>query len=446
MAPLRVGFWGNFGTTNWGNECTLQAMLHNVRQRLPNARLSCFCSNPDDTRVRHGVEAFPMRAPKRLSLEWLATLRFASRLDCLVMTGTGMITDVEEGPLGMPYDLFRWAVAARAWGVKLAFASVGVEPIRHPAAKRLIGMALGLADTRSFRDRQSQDLLKGAGFSCERDSVCPDLAFSLPESMTARPAKEPGRRRKAAVGVYNYLGCGAAGGADAASYANYIEKLGWFVVWLFEHDYDVRILIGDLTYDAPVVRDLRAWLEAGPISGHSHQFEDQPATSVDQVIDQIADADVVVASRFHNVLFGLLVGRPVLSIAYNAKNDALMGSVGLADYCRSVDTFEVDDLIERFCALEAGARSLLPFVAARVAVYRRELEQQYDVLFGEVDARPLRDAPKAVEVAGALPSVRDDGPSPELAGASFGFGRSQRQSSSAALRSAAARDLAHHVD
>jgi hypothetical protein len=208
----------------------------------------------------------------------------------------------------------------------------------------------------------------------------------------------------------------------------------------------VRIIVGDLTYDEPVVRDLRAWLEAGPISGHSHRFEDQPATSVDQVIDQIADADVVVASRFHNVLFGLLVGRPVLSIAYNAKNDALMGAVGLADYCRSVDTFEVDDLVERFCALEADARSLLPSVAARVAVYRRELERQYDALFGAVDARPLRDAPKAVETAGALPSVRDDGPSPELAAASLGFGRSQRELSSAALRSAAARDLTQHVD
>jgi len=388
-------------------------MLHNARKRLPNAELCCFCSNPDDTRARHGVEAFPLRAPKRLSLEWLTTFRFASRLDVLVMTGTGMITDVGERPLGLPYDLFRWAVAALAYGVKLVFASVGVEPIRHPAAKRLIGSALGLADIRSFRDRQSQELLKSAGFSCDRDAIYPDLAFSMPESMTSRPATGSRPRRKVAVGVYDYRCRGAAGGADAVSYASYIEKLGKFVVWLFEHDYDVRIVIGDLTYDEPVVRDLRAWLTPGPISGHGHQFEDQPARCVDEVVDQIADADVVVASRFHNVLFALLAGRPVLSIAYNAKNDALMADVGLANYCQSIDTFDVEGLVERFCALERNAHLLLPSIAAKVAFYRREVDRQYDRLFGVIETHPSSSAlQQAVKMTSQLPSALDPSPSP----------------------------------
>ena len=41
-------------------------------------------------------------------------------------------------------------------------------------------------------------------------------------------------------------------------------------------------------------------------------------------MQQIAEVEVVVASRFHNVLLALLLGKPVVSIAYNQKNDALM--------------------------------------------------------------------------------------------------------------------------
>ena len=53
----------------------------------------------------------------------------------VVMTGTGMLTDDSEGPFGLPYDLFKWSVAARACGARVLFASVGVEPIDSPVAR-----------------------------------------------------------------------------------------------------------------------------------------------------------------------------------------------------------------------------------------------------------------------------------------------------------------------
>ena len=98
---MKIGFWGNFGTANWGNECTLQALLHNVRTQLPEAQLCCFCTTPADTTARHGVEAFPVRAPKRVSLEWLTTFRQSMRLDAFDHGGNGHDhRDVGEGPFG----------------------------------------------------------------------------------------------------------------------------------------------------------------------------------------------------------------------------------------------------------------------------------------------------------------------------------------------------------
>ena len=53
----KVQFWGNFGTRNLGNECTLQAIIHNARKAWPDAELGCICPEPDDVRRRHGIEA-----------------------------------------------------------------------------------------------------------------------------------------------------------------------------------------------------------------------------------------------------------------------------------------------------------------------------------------------------------------------------------------------------
>src|SRR5215467_11284286 len=55
MKPPRISFYGNFGTGNLGNECTLQAVVERVLRRWPDAQLLCFCSIPQDVRTRHNI-------------------------------------------------------------------------------------------------------------------------------------------------------------------------------------------------------------------------------------------------------------------------------------------------------------------------------------------------------------------------------------------------------
>ena len=54
----RISFFGNFGQQNLGNECTLQAMIYNVRKFLPNADISCICTDSEDTAARYNISAF----------------------------------------------------------------------------------------------------------------------------------------------------------------------------------------------------------------------------------------------------------------------------------------------------------------------------------------------------------------------------------------------------
>jgi Uncharacterized conserved protein len=58
MKPKLITFFGNFGTQNLGNECTLQAIIYNTLKRLPDAKLQCLCTVPEDTVARHNIPAF----------------------------------------------------------------------------------------------------------------------------------------------------------------------------------------------------------------------------------------------------------------------------------------------------------------------------------------------------------------------------------------------------
>jgi polysaccharide pyruvyl transferase WcaK-like protein len=399
-APGRIAFWGNFGTRNLGNECTLAAVLHNARVRRPDAAFVCFCTAPADAEKRHGIPCFPLntsrpgpgprppfpvRLVRRLWAElrgWREALAQTRETELLVLTGTGMLTDEGEGPLGLPYDMFRWAVAARLSGCRVVFLSVGVEGLHHPLTRLFIRTALKLASSRSYRDTQSRERLRAAGFSNDADAVYPDLAFSLPEGLLRVPPRQKGQAPRVGLGLYAYRDRGAASVEDLAEYRSYLEKMCQLAVAVGGKGRPLRLLIGDNTYDEPVLRDVRAALAARGFSGTAPEYEDSPAQSFEEVLAQLAAVDVVVASRFHNVLLALLLGRPVVSLSYNPKNDALMAEVGLGAYASGLDALDVSRVLSELQALEKEASSLLPAVAAKAAEYRMALERQYDAVFG----------------------------------------------------------------
>src|ERR1700675_1519025 len=213
-----VALFGMFGVGNLGNECTLQAILSNLRRFLPNAQVSCICGGPNETALSCNVPAFAirditppldnriLRLLRRLFLgtfielgRWVKAIKKLAGTHMLVMTGTGMLSDLGIGPFGLHYDILRWSIAAKLCRCKLLFVSVGAGPIRHPISKLFVKAALRLADYRSYRDIFSKSYVEGMGVAAEGDVVYPDLAFSLPAGML--PNTRALDRRKTVVGI-----------------------------------------------------------------------------------------------------------------------------------------------------------------------------------------------------------------------------------------------------
>jgi polysaccharide pyruvyl transferase WcaK-like protein len=100
------------------------------------------------------------------------------------------------------------------------------------------------------------------------------------------------------------------------------------------------------------------------------------------VLSQIELTDFVVATRFHNILFGFLCGKPVISISFHHKCESLMAMMGMSDYCLEMVGLKADQLIDTFGRLEANAPTLRPSIRQRITTFRQALDRQYDTLFG----------------------------------------------------------------
>src|ERR1700733_3553139 len=221
---LKIAVFGVFGAGNLGNDCTLYVMLYHLRKHLSNALFCCICSGPEETASRHSVPAFPIREGRlprtnhmllrtlaRMLLaipldlyRWFKVISILKGHDMLIMTGTGMLSDLGIAPFGLHYDIVRWSLAAKLCRCKLLFVSVGVGPIRHPWSRLFVKTALGVANFRSYRDSFSSDYLESIGFKRDQDSVFPDLAFSLPRVMTFCKPKTANQRTVIGLGLITH--------------------------------------------------------------------------------------------------------------------------------------------------------------------------------------------------------------------------------------------------
>jgi polysaccharide pyruvyl transferase WcaK-like protein len=401
-ARKTVALFGMFGVGNLGNECTLQAILLNLPRFLPNAEVRCICGGPNETALSRNVPAFAirdillspldnrlLRVLRRVFLgpfielgRWVKVIQHLAGTHMLVMTGTGMLSDVGISPFGLHYDILRWSIAAKLCRCKVLFVSVGVGPIRHPISKILVKAALRLADYRSYRDMFSKRYVEEMGIALKGDAVYPDLAFSLPTGMLPNGRARDSRRTVVGIGLITYDTRRTTSQESVETiYRDYITKVASFVRWLIEHNYTVRFLIGDVVYDGRVREDLRAFLERSGLRYEAGQIIDEPACSVDELLSQLAGTDIVVASRFHNVLLALMLRKPVVAISFHEKVDSLMKAMGMTQFRQDIEKVDVNQLIDQLAALEVGAESIKCGLEQESKLYRAKLEEQYEHIF-----------------------------------------------------------------
>jgi polysaccharide pyruvyl transferase WcaK-like protein len=395
--PKLVGLFGMFGTGNIGNDGSLESIVCFLRRMAPEQRLLCICGNPAAVQESFGIEAVPIyRQPRRLSASratgllqrapgratmWLHAARHLSRLKVLIVPGMGVLDDFSVSPIGLgwPHDVLSWCLLGRLMGVKVLFASVGAGPIRHPISRWLLKAAARAAHYRSYRDTISKAFMEGIGFDASRDPIYPDIAFRLPVPATTRRPAGKARPLVVGVGMMAYSGWRNDTNRGAGIYAGYLDKMTGYVSWLLDCGHDVRLLMGDQA-DRRAVEDLIGAVRSSRPDVAADRIVFEEAHTLHDVMRQIADTDVVVATRYHNVVCALRVGKPTISIGYAKKNDALLAEMGLADYCQNIEELDVAILETQTLRLIAERPALEDRVREAGARFQSRLREQEGLL------------------------------------------------------------------
>jgi polysaccharide pyruvyl transferase WcaK-like protein len=402
----KISLFGHFGAGNFGNESTLQAMLCNLRRLIPDAEVTCICTTPETVAADYKIESVPMsgvvvkpwtlrnplaRLMRKLFIgmpsepyRWLEALMTLKGTNLFIIPGTGLLTDAYGLRPWGPYTTFKWSLMAKMRGCKLLFVSVGAGPIYGRLGRLLVRSTLALADFRSYRDADSVRYLKNIGFVRTNDRIYPDLAFSLPQTLISNNGKKNRRRSVVGLGLMQYAGKYSVPNPTDTVFRNYLENMVILVTWLLAHDYDVRLLIGDVC-DRPVTEEFNRLLKERSGTYDASRIIDEPIDSVEQLLSQLSRTDFVVATRFHNVLLALLSNKPTVAISFHHKCSSLMSAMGLSEYCLDINDLKGDKLIEQFYQLEKNAGALRVMISEKAEGYREALDDQYNLILQTLD-------------------------------------------------------------
>lgn len=249
--------------------------------------------------------------------------------DCIVFIG---------GSIFMEYDNWQqtlawWEYEAQRHKIYVLGANFG--PFHTDAFRDGFSKVFEKIEDVCLRDRYSQALFADV----ETVRCAPDILFSYP--MPERNADE----KKVFVSV---IDCASKdeGDNDLTVYEHaYIETMVTLLTGLIEKGY--KIVLSSFCKaegDENAIEKIRAELPEDKTKAVNYN-----GTNAQEVLDQISESSMIIASRFHAAIFGFAADKPVLPVIYSDKTKHVLEDASFQGQCldiRNLEQIDIDALIK----------------------------------------------------------------------------------------------------
>jgi polysaccharide pyruvyl transferase WcaK-like protein len=393
----RVAFYGFLGSGNIGNDASFETVLEWLRLKYPRIDVRCITIAPEAIEARYGVPSVALSAGPRPGRGKAAaaaakvagrladiprSLALARSADVVIVPGMGVLEEsFATRPWGLPAWMLMTAAACRLLRRPFVLLDVGAEPAVNPVTRRMFVAIANLAAHVSYRDQLSADAMRAAG-AREADAMSPDLAFAHSASTHVEP--EPGH---IVIGVLAYYGPSDDPVQGVAVRRRYVELMSDVVCRLTGAG-DRVVLLGGDRVDTSVAQEIRDSVRRARRDLPDHAVTVRDVTTFTELTSELARAEAVVASRFHNLIAALRLARPTVSVGYAEKSAELMRAVGLTDFHQAIDDLDADKLMAQLTAVRAEGKALSEQIAALSSGYGAEVKALLDGLGASLLGQP----------------------------------------------------------
>ncbi|MBE6680164.1 MAG: polysaccharide pyruvyl transferase CsaB [Ruminococcaceae bacterium] len=305
---------GYYGFENAGDDSIAASMIKNIRQEMPDAKITIFCKNPRRNAKKYGV-----RAIGRFNIfAMLSEMRHAK----LLVSGGGNLLQNTTSSRSLFYYTSIIKLAKKC-GLKIFVCANGVGPVFGKKHEKNVLATLALADKITFREPQSIEYIASLGFDTSKITLTADPALTLdsaPEERIDYIMRNKSSEKFFAVSLRDFASlhseevCGMNEDTFARLFASEIDKIaaktGATPLYLIMQSSRDRLLSEKVNSIAKAKGEILENLTASEILG------------------VISRTSLVIAMRLHLLIYGAAAGKPLVGVSYDKKVDSMLSYMG----------------------------------------------------------------------------------------------------------------------
>ncbi|HAS73652.1 MAG TPA: polysaccharide pyruvyl transferase CsaB [Clostridiales bacterium UBA8960] len=355
----RVVISGFYGFNNIGDEAILETLISKLRSLDSNVFITVLSNNPEETRVKYGVDAV-----KRHDV---FKVMGAIRKTDLLLSGGGSLLQDDTSARSIHYYLaiIKMGLMMRK---KVFLISNGIGPLNREHNKKQVAKVLNKVKFTTVRDFNSKKLLEEIGVDVSKIAVSADLVIDMemqPLDSGSRILTKLGidRTKRKCIGI-------AIRQKDFRNQNNR-DALVRFVNHLSK-DYTVLFIPFYFDDDAKIEMDIRH-----NVDGNVHFISER--YDADEVMSVIQHLDILIGSRLHSLIFSLVAEVPFIGISYDPKIENFMEMIDMYPVC-SMKQFDIEALKEAVVTLEADYEMNKRRIVEAKDVLKRHLRENDSML------------------------------------------------------------------
>lgn len=320
---------GYYGFNNIGDESILQAVIHNLREKLPGIEITVLSQNPESTAEKHQVLSVDRKS-------FLGVVKAIKRCDLVISGGGSLLQDVTSKKSILYYLMIMWIT--KFLGKDFFIYSQGIGPITSNWNRRLTARTLKKASGIVVRDEASKELLVEIGISEGDVFITADPVLGI------EPVPlESGREILKKEGLIRENEKPLVGFAIKENRldSQFVNELEESIKQLTE-DKKAQVVLIPFHYkeDLAVIEELQRRL-GDKVFAVKHKYLTNEMMSI------IGNMDILVGVRLHSLIHAAIMGIKMIGISYDPKINAFLNSIGLKALSTTID-FRARFFIEEY--------------------------------------------------------------------------------------------------
>lgn len=310
--PFRYGdilFCGYYGFRNMGDDSLLRAIIANIREIDPDARITVMSKNPAETKAIYGTHAVNRFSP-------VSVIRAMRHGKLLIFGGGNLLQDGSSARSLLYYTAILHL--AKVCGMKIMVYANGIGPLHLEKSKKAAAKALNEADLITLRERDSIRECTALGVNRPVIRATADPAFTLKEADASWAAT-----------LCNRFGIREGKGYFAVALRDFKENAAENTKIVAAACERIHAQYGLIPVFLPMHDPLDRAVNRAAASLCTCETVFLEGLTGSEVLGILRRMRFVLAMRLHTLIYSTAVGTPSMGLAYDGKLRAFMETMEL---------------------------------------------------------------------------------------------------------------------